>query len=99
MEILPCGEDVVVARRSAGPDAMLAIVRLRHAGRVDLTGMATARRPTGRSWCVALDTEDSEFAVDGTRPRVDLDGPAVEFARAGAVLFTARATLPTERAS
>jgi hypothetical protein len=99
MEILPCGEDVVVARRSAGPDAMLAIVRLRHAGRVDLTGVSAARRPAGRRWRVALDTDDPEFAGDGTRRRVDLDAPAVEFARAGAVLFTAGATLPTERAS
>ena len=80
----------VVLRRGARPGQpmLLAVVRLRGRGRVDLSNLVKVSTGQGRASCV-LTTEDRPFASDATPPALRLGGPqpAVEFARPGAVVL------------
>jgi maltooligosyltrehalose trehalohydrolase len=83
-------DDVLIVRREA-PAArpVLAVVRLRGSGTVDLRQLAAARLAPAHSWHVLLTTEEPAVAPDAQPPRVELAGPLVGFARPGAVVFGA----------
>ncbi|MGH9663935.1 MAG: malto-oligosyltrehalose trehalohydrolase, partial [Bryobacteraceae bacterium] len=81
-EILPWEDDSLIAKRSASNgDALLAVVRLRGAGAVEVVPGA------GKEWTPILATEDPAFAPDPHPPRIAPDPLTVEFMRPGAVLF------------
>jgi maltooligosyltrehalose trehalohydrolase len=85
-------DDSLLLRRNASSGAsLLAVVRLRGAGAVDLSGRAAAGAGAGRRWETILTTEDPPFAPEPSPPRVDLAGPVpgIEFARPSAVLLRA----------
>jgi maltooligosyltrehalose trehalohydrolase len=82
--------DVILVRRSRqGVSPVLAVVRLRGSGSVDLHGHAAARLPPARAWRVLLSTEDPPFAPDPVAAAVDSDGPVISLSRAGGVLLRA----------
>jgi maltooligosyltrehalose trehalohydrolase len=82
------GDDGLVVRREA-PHArpLLAAVRLRGAGVMDLRDHPAAHLAANRAWAPLLTTEDPPFTAEPSPPVVDAAGPSVRFARAGAVLF------------
>jgi maltooligosyltrehalose trehalohydrolase len=90
-------DSAVIRRRRAGAGALLAVVRLRGAGREDLGVVPLVRLPAGQRWEVLLTTEDAGFAPDGRPPAVETSRPAVTFARPGAVIFRARKNLAEGR--
>ena len=65
---------------------LVAVIRLRDAGRVELAGVPALGDLAGSQWVVALHTEQSEFATS-PRPMVIDPGRAIIFARPGAVVF------------
>lgn len=84
------GDDVLVVRRDAAvARPLLAVVRLRGSGTVDLRQHLAAQLAPDRAWVALLTTEDPAFAPDAAPPAVDPAGPQVCFARPGAVLFVA----------
>jgi maltooligosyltrehalose trehalohydrolase len=88
-------DDSLLLRRNASSgDSVLAVVRLRGSGAVDLSGHAAASAGDGRRWEPILTTEDPPFAPEPSPPRVDLSGPVpgIEFARPSAVLLRAVST-------
>jgi maltooligosyltrehalose trehalohydrolase len=82
--------DVLVVRRDA-PAArpILAVVRLRGAGEVDLRQHPPAQLPADRARMELLTTEDPPFTSEPAPPDVDSAGPRVRFARPAAVLLAA----------
>lgn len=81
-EIEASGEDSLIVRRGCRTGgAVLAVVRLRGAGRVN------AGPVTGSGWTTILTTEDAAFATDPQPMQIPPDHSAVEFLRPGAVLF------------
>jgi maltooligosyltrehalose trehalohydrolase len=80
-------DTLLLRRREATGGDLLAVIRLRGAGTVDLRGIPYAHIGLARRWRLLLTSEEAEFAPDAKPPRVDESGPAVEFARPGAALF------------
>jgi maltooligosyltrehalose trehalohydrolase len=76
------GEDALIIRREAGGREVLAVIRLRGAGAVDLGAWLA-----DGGWQTVLTTEDPRFATDGVPPAIDLAGAAIRFERPGAVLL------------
>jgi maltooligosyltrehalose trehalohydrolase len=89
------GADQLLVRREA-PRArpILAAVRLRGSGEMDLRGHAAARLPASLRWTPLLTTEERVFTSEPAPPEVTADGPRVRFARAGAVLFAGTGRAP-----
>jgi maltooligosyltrehalose trehalohydrolase len=89
-------EDVLIVRRDAAvARPILALVRLRGWGSVDLRQHLAARLARGHVWVELLTTEDPAFAADAAPASVDPAGPVVRFARPGSVVF-AGAPRPSE---
>jgi maltooligosyltrehalose trehalohydrolase len=84
----PAGEDGLAVELAAEGRALLAVVRLRGAGTVDLRGLSP---PGGRAWEPVLTTEDPGFAAPPRPVALDLagGGPRLSFARPGAVVLRA----------
>jgi len=85
------GEDGLVLMRTGTKAALLVLVRLRGAGRVEAPEGAP-----GASWRVALTTEDEGLSPDPAPPRLDLAAgpPAAELTRPGAVVLLRRTAAP-----
>ncbi len=80
---------MLLVRRGAGSGRdILAVVRLRGAGLVDLTDHPAARLD-GVEWSAVLTTEDPPFATDPAPVELATGGPRLRFARAGAVVLAA----------
>jgi len=89
-EVIAWSPEVLLVRRggaTAGATALLAVIRLRGSGRVDLTGHAAARLEPGQRWTEILSTGDSRFAAQAAPIAVLADGPVADFLEPGAVLF------------
>ena len=83
-EITELSECSLLLRRSAMDGSeLLALIRLRGAGRDSAPGLAQG---LGNSE-VILTTEDPSFASDPQTIRVDTGGHTLEFSRPGAVIF------------
>jgi maltooligosyltrehalose trehalohydrolase len=80
-----CQDDALIVRREVpGQEAVLAIVRLRGKGAIDLR-LDPPIGPGG-SWKLLLSTEDPLFASDPVAPLIDLSSSTIHFRRPGAVL-------------
>ena len=71
----------IVLRREAAGGTVVAVVRLRGAGRTAIPRAGVNR------WELVLTTEDAEFALDAKPITVALNEPAVELSRPGAVVL------------
>ena len=80
-------DTLLLRRREASGGDLLAVIRLRGAGPVDLRGIPYAHIGLGRRWTLLLTSEEKPFAADGMPPRIDASGPTVEFVRPGAAVF------------
>jgi maltooligosyltrehalose trehalohydrolase len=85
-EVAAWSDDVLLVRR-AGADgpAVLGVIRLRGAGKVDLRDCDVARCSPGERWTELVSTEDPAFAPDSVAIALDPDGPRVDFSRPGAL--------------
>jgi len=79
-------DTLLLRRREPSGSDLLAVIRLRGAGTVDLRGIPYAHIGLGRRWALLL-TSEEEVAADAKPPRIDEAGPVVEFLRPGAVVF------------
>ncbi|MBI4459632.1 MAG: malto-oligosyltrehalose trehalohydrolase [Acidobacteria bacterium] len=90
-------EDVLLLRREdQSAPALLAVLRMRGRGWVDLWGSPHADPGSGNSWTLCLSSEDVSFSPDTAPPRVDLRLPGIDFARAGAVILKSTEAAPQE---
>ena len=89
-EAIALGDDALALHRTAteGPP-LLAIVRLRGSGAIDLSPLAVEGPMDGHRWEPILTTEDPPFAPDPAPPEIALGGerPTIRFARPAAVLL------------
>jgi maltooligosyltrehalose trehalohydrolase len=94
-DILDLDADTLLLRRpeASGGD-LLAVIRLRGAGTVDLRGFPNAHTGFGRRWTLLLTSEEKAFAADAVAPRIDASGPTVEFVRPGAAVFKLERSVP-----
>jgi maltooligosyltrehalose trehalohydrolase len=83
------GATLLLRRRAGDQDALLAVVRLRGAGLVDLRGVPEAAAGGGRRWRLLFTTEDPEFAPDPAPLRLAAGHRILQFARPGAAVFSA----------
>lgn len=77
-------ETLLLRREGPNARALLAVIRLRHGGLVQLTRTALW---AGRSWTLLLDTEAEPFADPPAPSRIDWTHGCIEFKRAGAVIL------------
>jgi maltooligosyltrehalose trehalohydrolase len=98
VQVAALDESAVLLRR-AGPSPsgdqraalILAVVRLRESGLVDLTGHPSAELEPPSHWDPVLSTEQEDVAPDGVPLEIDSSGPILNFQRPGAVVFRAEA--------
>jgi hypothetical protein len=84
-------DDTLVLVRWSGSAMLAVVVRLRGAGRADLSSVAELAPGTGRgAWKIVLTSEAPAFAADPAPPEVELSGssPLIDFRRAGAVILS-----------
>jgi maltooligosyltrehalose trehalohydrolase len=88
--VVPLDADVIgVRRRARNGDRILAVIRLRGAGSVDLGDLTDA----GGNWTLVLTSEDAGFSSKPLLPTIDGSGtaPAVRFSGPAAVILRAPA--------
>ncbi len=83
------GNVLLLRRHAPSVPTLLAVIRLRGAGRDNLQGNSYADAGATCKWELLLTTEDSSYAPDPFPPRVELSGPVIEFSRPGAVILKA----------
>jgi maltooligosyltrehalose trehalohydrolase len=83
------GETILIVRSCAAGSTVLAVCRLKSAGRVALFGRPPLRALGDKRWNVLLTTEDPPFSMDPCPPHVELSGRSllVHFDRPAAILF------------
>ena len=87
--VRPLDGSALLVRRQAGEESvLLAVIRLRGAGLVDLRGLPEADAGPGRRWRLLLTTEDEDFAPMPAPLRLAAGGEIVQFARPGAAVFS-----------
>jgi maltooligosyltrehalose trehalohydrolase len=92
LQIRAYDRDVLMIKREApGGRAVLAVIRLRGKGVVNLKACTTSETAPGKEWRLLLHTEDPMFAPDGIAPVITSSKSTIDFARAGAVLLRATA--------
>jgi len=88
--VVAWGDDVILLRRDApGARPILAAIRLRGSGAVDLGEHPLARLAGEGPWTRLMTTEDRPFASEAAPLEVDGTVPSIHFTRPGAALLTA----------
>lgn len=80
-------DTLLLRRREPSGGDLLAVIRLRGSGWVDLRGNPYAHIGSGMRWSLLLTSEEKELAADAMPLRVEAAGPAIEFQRPGAAVF------------
>jgi maltooligosyltrehalose trehalohydrolase len=83
-------DESIVVRRSENGETFWVVARFKSAGTVNLAEASGAMRAGALSEAleIVLDTEHGEFTADPEA--IDVDGPLIRFARAGAVILKER---------
>jgi maltooligosyltrehalose trehalohydrolase len=82
--------DGLVIKRSDSTGVFWVVVRLKHAGAIDLNRLKDGGPGHAGTWQVLMTTEELPYAVDPGPPTIDSSGipPTIRFQRAGAVILT-----------